>query len=156
MGLGAERMTKDDVGHAAGEAQPDGEGDGGQGWRDGAQLFRSQRSLALASATVCHCMLLGTSSPPQASGITWSTIHLGQEPVDRPVAGQGEECLKAVRAVLLRRGAAERDGVHAATTSARIMTTRARGLLLILKALKCRPQFYILFLPSKDPHFGDS
>jgi hypothetical protein len=36
------------------------------------QPFNSHRSLALPSAIVCHCMLLGASGPPQASGTTWS------------------------------------------------------------------------------------
>jgi hypothetical protein len=34
----------------------------------GAQTRRSHLSLALASATVCHCMLETASGPPQASG----------------------------------------------------------------------------------------
>ena len=33
---------------------------------------RSHLSFALASPTVCHCMLLGSSAPPQARGLTWS------------------------------------------------------------------------------------
>jgi hypothetical protein len=34
------------------------------------QPLRSVLSLALPSAMVCHCMLLGASAPPQASGLT--------------------------------------------------------------------------------------
>lgn len=34
------------------------------------QFFRSTLSFALPSAIVCHCMLLGASAPPQASGTT--------------------------------------------------------------------------------------
>jgi hypothetical protein len=37
------------------------------------QPLRSHRSLALASGTVCHCIFLEASGPPQASGTTWST-----------------------------------------------------------------------------------
>jgi hypothetical protein len=33
------------------------------------QPFRSTLSLAFPAATVCHCMLLGASAPPQASGL---------------------------------------------------------------------------------------
>jgi hypothetical protein len=34
--------------------------------------FLSHLSFALASAAVCHCILLGVSAPPQASGLMWS------------------------------------------------------------------------------------
>jgi hypothetical protein len=42
--------------------------------RESQQPLRSQRSFALAAALVCHCMLLGASAPPQASGRTWSIV----------------------------------------------------------------------------------
>jgi len=47
----------------------------GEGYR---QPRRSQRSFRLASAAVCHCMLEGSSRPPQASGTTWSTTYPGR------------------------------------------------------------------------------
>ena len=34
----------------------------------------STRSLALASSTVCHCMLAGVSGPPRFKAITWSMM----------------------------------------------------------------------------------
>jgi len=37
-------------------------------WGSQSRQFSSQRSLALASEMVCHCILLGTSAPPHASG----------------------------------------------------------------------------------------
>jgi hypothetical protein len=33
------------------------------------QPFRSTWSFAFAAAVVCHCMLVGASAPPQASGV---------------------------------------------------------------------------------------
>jgi hypothetical protein len=32
----------------------------------------STRSLALAAAVVCHCMLPGSSAPPRFNAFTWS------------------------------------------------------------------------------------
>jgi hypothetical protein len=44
-------------------------------WAMGPALahFLSVLSFSLPSAVVCHCMLLGASAPPVASGLTWST-----------------------------------------------------------------------------------
>ena len=36
------------------------------------QSVRSQRSLAFASAIVCHCKFDTASGPPQASALIWS------------------------------------------------------------------------------------
>ncbi len=38
------------------------------------EQFPSQRSFALASAVVCHCMFEGASAPQQDSGQMWSTM----------------------------------------------------------------------------------
>jgi hypothetical protein len=37
------------------------------------EQFCSQASFFLAAASVCHCMLLGSSLPQQFSGQMWST-----------------------------------------------------------------------------------
>lgn len=60
-------------------------------------------SLALAAATVCHCMLAGSSAPPAHSGSMWSAIQPGQGPRASPVDGQGLRRLKATT-VAARRG----------------------------------------------------
>lgn len=51
---------------------------------------------------VCHCMFDGVSSPPQASGATWSIIQPGQRPRAAPVDGHGWLCLKVEMAAELR------------------------------------------------------
>jgi hypothetical protein len=54
-----------------------------------AQPFVSHRSLAFASALVCHCIFDEASAPPHASGMTWSLTKPGQAPFVSPVDGQG-------------------------------------------------------------------
>src|SRR5262249_24388597 len=53
------------------------------------QAFRSQASLARASATVCHCMFETASGPPQTRGTMWSFRYPGQGPLVSPFEGQG-------------------------------------------------------------------
>jgi hypothetical protein len=36
------------------------------------------RSLAFASAALCHCMLFGKSAPPRFDGTMWSTTYPGR------------------------------------------------------------------------------
>jgi hypothetical protein len=48
-------------------------------------LFRSRLACALPSAFVCHCMLYGASSPPQASGTLYSTTYPGR-PLGYPLS----------------------------------------------------------------------
>ncbi len=38
------------------------------------QFLRSVLSFSRASSRVCHCMFSGASSPPHASGVTWSMM----------------------------------------------------------------------------------
>lgn len=63
--------THDKVPHGE-EMPPRGGRHGGHPLRIGAHLphcFRSTLSLAFPSAVVCHCMLVGSSGPPHASGM---------------------------------------------------------------------------------------
>lgn len=53
-------------------------------------------SLAFASLTVCHCMLLGASAPPRFSGRTWSMTYPGHAPEVFPVEGQGCDFLNSL------------------------------------------------------------
>jgi hypothetical protein len=48
------------------------------------QPSRSILSFALLAAIVCQCMLLGASTPPQASGLMWSMTYPGR-PFGNPV-----------------------------------------------------------------------
>jgi hypothetical protein len=43
----------------------------------------------LLALFVSHCMLLGESDPPQASGVLWSTSFPGHAPEVFPVDGHG-------------------------------------------------------------------
>jgi len=84
------------------------------------QALRSHLSLALASATDCHCMFSAASIPPQAKGSTCSTTYPGHGPV-RPavdlcrarsrICRNNRSVLTYVGANLNRSGGLRNDGL---------------------------------------------
>ena len=91
------------------------------------EQFCSQASFLLASAWVCHCMLLGSSLPQQLRGQTWSTSHPGHDPVGSPVLGHGCLAWKRARCLASRRirPRESRGGLHPGGASRSIARTAA-------------------------------
>lgn len=83
-------------------------------------------------------MLLGASTPPHASGVTWSTTWPGHAPRTLPVAGQGFARLNSASA-LRERGSAPASEAAVVSASSRLQISHVAfdafgGALNIVKA----------------------